>query len=160
MTYLFIVAIIISLDRWVKYWVTVNIELGSKVGLLPGFISLTHTQNYGAAFGIFQNARWPLVIVSAAAVGIIIYLLAKNKIARRVGRISLACVMGGAVGNLIDRLITGYVVDMFEFDFINFAIFNVADIFLTLGGIVFVVWYIWYETKRSAEEKNSGKLDN
>lgn len=149
MTYFFVAAIIVSLDRWVKYWVTMNIAPGSEVGFIPGFIRLTHAQNYGASFSIFQNMRWPLVIVSAAAVGVIIYLLVKNKIAHPVGRVTLTCVMGGALGNLIDRLAVGYVVDMFEFEFVNFAVFNVADIFITLGGIAFCIWYIWFERTRA-----------
>lgn len=133
--------LIILADQGLKHWVVAHIELGESIPFIPGLLQLSRVHNYGAAFSVLQNQRWPLVVLMAALSLAIIILLNTRKIRPPVERWALVCVVGGAVGNGIDRLLTGYVVDMFDLTFIHFPVFNVSDIFIVCGGIVFAVHY-------------------
>ncbi|MDR1217688.1 MAG: signal peptidase II [Oscillospiraceae bacterium] len=147
--------LIVLLDQLLKYWTTVSVELGGRVELLRNVIHITHVKNSGAAFGIFSDMRWVLIAVSAlciVALSVVIVHYRNNFW----GRIGLASVLGGAVGNFIDRLAVGEVIDMFEFEFISFAIFNVADIFITLGGIVFCLAFIIKSPSGAAKRLAAG----
>jgi len=140
MLYAIVAIILLILDQALKLWVTNNIVLTSGVReLIPGILHLTNFHNEGMAFGLLKNFRWFFVVLCIAFCAVVIYLMIKKVISGPISRWSAVVVMSGAVGNGIDRVINGYVVDMFEFAFVNFAIFNVADIFITLGGIVFCV---------------------
>ena len=146
MLYAIVAVIILIFDQALKYWVTRNIALDSGLSeLLPGFISVTRSHNYGAAFSILQNARVLFIVLTVIFIIIAISLLFMNAVRGGVGRWSLVMVLAGATGNGIDRVIQGYVVDMFRFEFITFPIFNVADIFITLGGISFCLYVIFHK---------------
>ncbi|HEM4130151.1 TPA: signal peptidase II [Streptococcus suis] len=131
--------ILIAVDQLVKAWTVANIELDTVEPFLPGFMSLAYLRNYGAAWSILQNQQWFFTIVTIAAVtGLIWYYLKQIK-----GNLwtlfSLALMIAGALGNFIDRIRLGYVVDMFHLDFISFPVFNVADMCLSVGvGILFI----------------------
>ena len=131
-------AIIILGDQLFKYWVTTKLVEGGTIPLIKGFIHLIYVENRGAAFGFLENLRWLLIVIAVIGILAIIYIMLTHKGSVR-GKIALAAVLGGAIGNLVDRIVLGYVVDMFRFEFMDFAIFNIADIFITVGGIVFVV---------------------
>lgn len=135
---------VIVLDQLLKFWVKTNLQGGSAV-LVPGVLHLVYAENTGAAFGMFRDGRVPLILFTFAVMGIFIYLLWKRKIAHPVGYLALSFIAGGAVGNLLDRLIRGYVIDMFELQFIRFAIFNLADAFITVGCVLLAVFVIFYE---------------
>jgi len=155
MLYAIVALLVLVLDQAVKYWATVSITFNEgSVTLIPGVISLVNIHNYGAAFGFLQNtnARWLFVIVAIIFVAVVILALGKNYIREPLGRWSAVLVMAGAVGNCIDRVMNGYVVDMFQFQFVNFAVFNVADIFITVCGILFCVYIIF-----SDEFKGKGR---
>lgn len=144
MLYAIVAVIALIADQAVKYWTTAHIVLNEgKHKLIPGFIHLTNVHNTGAAFSFLEGARWFFVVLCALFVVALIYLLAKNIIKSKSARWMAVMVMAGAVGNCIDRIISGYVVDMFEFEFKifgrQFPVFNVADIFITLCGIAFCV---------------------
>ncbi|HFU4459034.1 TPA: signal peptidase II [Streptococcus suis] len=130
---------LIVLDQLVKAWTVANIALDTVEPFLPGFMSLAYLRNYGAAWSILQNQQWFFTIVTIAAVtGLIWYYIKQVK-----GNIwtlfSLSLMIAGALGNFIDRIRLGYVVDMFHLDFISFPVFNVADICLSVGvGILFI----------------------
>lgn len=143
MIYFIIAAFIVMLDQIVKYFITLNMGPGVTAPLIPGIIRLTYHENTGAAFSFMSDMRWVLVGIS----GVVIILLVAGMIRYRdklnpVGKLALAAVLGGAVSHLLDRAILGYVVDFFEFEFVRFAIFDVADCFITVGGIVFCIWYL------------------
>ena len=127
-------------DQALKYWVTANIELvdGFKP-LIPGFIRLSNIQNSGAAFSFLEGARWLFVVLCVIFVAAVIWLLIKRIIATPGARWAAVFIMAGALGNCIDRVISGYVVDMLEFEFVRFPGFNLADIFITVGAIVFCI---------------------
>ena len=147
MLYFILSILIVIADQAMKYFVTIKLALGGQLPLIPGIIHLTYIRNTGAAHSILTGYTWLLTIISALASVLIIILIVKMKIGT-FGRITLACVLGGAVGNLIDRVMLGYVVDMFEVEFMNYAVFNVADMFISVGGALFCIYYIFYSSKK------------
>ena len=152
-------ALVVLLDQLFKRWIVLAVEIGAEKGLIPGLLGLTHVQNYGAAFSILEGKRWLLAVVMFVCVILIISILLRYNEGFW-GTLGLAGVLGGAVGNLIDRVFQGYVVDMFEFRFMNFAIFNIADIFITMGGLTFIVFFIVTTFKSEKDEKLSEGLSN
>ncbi len=149
MLYAAAVLLLVGLDQLVKFLVTTNLSLGSTVELLPGIIRLTYVRNTGAAFSMFSGMRWPLIAITIAVTLALIFVLATRRVTHPFGIWSLVFIIGGAIGNLIDRIFLGYVVDMFEPTFINFAVFNVADIFVVCGGIAFCIYFLkFYEEPR------------
>lgn len=148
MIYFIIAALVVMLDQVVKYFMTLNLTPGVNVQLIPGIIHLSYQENTGAAFSFMSNMRWVLVAISA----VVIILLVIGMIKYRdkvdpIGKLALACVLGGAASHLFDRAVLGYVVDFFEFDFVRFAVFDVADCFITVGGIVFCIYYLFHSSK-------------
>ena len=144
MLYAIVAVIALIIDQAVKYWTTVNIVVDTgEAKLIPGFIHLANVHNTGAAFSFLEGARWFFVILCIIFCLVVVYVLVKNIITHPVARWAAVFVMAGAIGNCIDRIVCGYVVDMFEFDFLIFGrpfpVFNVADIFITVGVIVFCV---------------------
>ena len=142
MLYAIVAVILLIVDQAVKYWTTVHIVVDTgEARLIPGFIHLANVHNTGAAFSFLEGARWFFVILCIIFCLVVIYVLAKNIITHPLARWMAVVVMAGAIGNCIDRIVCGYVVDMFEFDFLIFGkpfpVFNMADIYITLGVIVF-----------------------
>lgn len=144
MLYYLLAAALVVVDQLVKFLVRANIPLGEGVPFLPHILQLTYYQNTGAAFSIFEQHTWILTLISAAASVLLIVLLAKRTFNHPFAMVSLALVLAGAVGNLIDRLFLGYVTDMFQTLFMNFPIFNVADICIVCGGIAFCVYFLLF----------------
>ncbi|MFR7758963.1 MAG: signal peptidase II [Christensenellales bacterium] len=146
MLYAIIAAIILIGDQWLKYWVTVNITLSTgEAALIPGVVKLVNIHNSGAAFGLLGDtayARWLFLGVAALFVIVIIVVLAKHLFKSRFANWCAVLALAGAVGNCIDRALYGYVVDMFKVEFMDFAVFNVADIFLVLACFAFIIYLI------------------
>ena len=155
MLYSIAAILVLVVDQAVKYWTVRNIDplTDQIVNLIPGVIHMTNVQNYGAAFSILENARWLLVAVSILFIIGIIALVSMDIIHTGFGRWMAVLVMAGALGNCIDRVLLGYVVDMFEFELFNFVVFNVADIFITVCGILFCIHVIIY--REPEEERNA-----
>lgn len=144
MLYAIVAVLALILDQAVKYWTTVNIVVDTgEAKLIPGFLHLANVHNTGAAFSFLEGARWFFVILCILFCLLVVYVLVKNIITNRLARWMAVVVMAGAIGNCIDRIVCGFVVDMFEFDFLifgkQFPVFNVADIYITLGVIIFCV---------------------
>ena len=148
MPYFILTAGLVVLDQIVKLLVRAHIPLGGSVPFLPGVLQLTYVQNTGAAFSLFSRHTWILALISAAVSAAIAVLMAKRVFSRRFAMISLALVLAGALGNLIDRLFLRYVTDMFQTLFMNFAVFNVADICVVAGGIAFFVYYLFLHGRK------------
>jgi signal peptidase II len=144
--------LVVLLDQLFKRWIAITLVVNEQQSLIPGVVTLTHVENSGAAFSFLSGQRWLLAAIMFVCVIVLIAILLRYNEGFW-GTLGLAAVLGGAVGNLIDRVFHGYVVDMFEFQFMKFAIFNVADIFITLGGITFCVFFIASSMKSS---KNKG----
>ena len=145
-------ALVVLLDQFIKRWILLTLALHESSELVPGVIGLTHVRNTGAAFSILSDQRWLLIgIACVAAILLIAILLRYND--GFWGTLGLAAVLGGTIGNLADRISYGHVVDMFELYFVEFAIFNVADIFITLGGITFLIYFIATSVKPEKSEE-------
>ncbi len=157
MLYAIVAVIALILDQLLKYWTTISVVLDTgQKNLIPGLIHLANVHNYGAAFSFLQGARWFFVILCLVFVAVVIYVLLKGIINTPGARWCAVIVMAGAIGNCIDRIINGYVVDMLEFDFkifgMNFPVFNLADIYITLGVIAFCI-FILVEKPGAGEDK-------
>ena len=147
---------VIIVDRYVKRMTVANLALGESAPLLPGFLALERVHNYGAAWSSFSGMRWLLVAVTTLGIGVLIFLVTRY-VRHPLGVWSLWLVAAGGVGNLIDRVRLGYVVDMLRFEFINFPVFNVADIFVTCGALAAAVYYIkYYEACDAKKETDHG----
>ena len=140
---LIIVGIVI-VDRLSKYWaMTVLAPVGEVAGI-KGIFHFYYVENTGAAFSLLREHTWILIVITVLVVAAGIYLLFFKRLSLPY-QICAAAIVGGGIGNLIDRLAYGYVVDMFMVDFMEFAIFNVADIFITLGGIALIVVMLFFD---------------
>jgi len=143
------IVLLIVLDQLVKWAIVSNIKIGEVKGFIPSIMSLTYLQNTGAAFSILENQQWLFTIITILVIGGAIWYLIKN-IKGSFWLISgLTLIIAGGLGNFIDRLRQGFVVDMFQFDFINFAVFNVADTYLTFGVLIMLLVIIKEETNGS-----------
>jgi len=130
----------VALDQWTKYLAVRDLMPISSTVLLDGILGLRYVENTGAAFGMLKGQRWFFIILSTAAIlGILTYLIKCRKTVPPLLGLSLAMVAGGGIGNQIDRILNGYVVDFFEFLFVDFAVFNVADCFVTVGAFLAVL---------------------
>ena len=148
---------IAAVDQLVKYWVVANIPLYGEVTLLPGVIGLTYVQNYGAAFSSFQGQQWLFALVFALfTVSIVWEFRKKTLLFTNLEWWCIIAIYGGGLGNMIDRVRLGFVVDMFETKFVRFPIFNVADCFITcgclflLGHLIFFNKAFWKDEKKKA----------
>lgn len=152
MLYILMIVGLVALDQVVKFWTVATIPLGSSMPFIPHVMDLAYVRNTGAAFSMLSNHTWILALVSAVVALFIAVLLARKEFKHPVAMWSLTVVLAGAIGNLIDRVMLGYVVDMFKTTFMNFAVFNVADICVVCGGIVFCVYYGFYHDKYLEQE--------
>ncbi|KAF1296103.1 signal peptidase II [Enterococcus sp. JM4C] len=146
--YLLLSAAIVGIDQWVKFWTVSNFELGESQSVIPSILSLTHIRNTGAAWSLLEGKMWFFAIVTTIAVIVVLYLLIKNLKGSKWFTIGLSLVLAGALGNFIDRMRLGYVVDMFQTDFMNFPIFNVADMSLVIGVACIFIYIILDEREK------------
>ncbi len=152
MPYAVLALLLVLLDQGVKYLVLTRIPLGGHVPFLPHLLELTYVQNTGAAFSILESHTWLLALVSLVMSALLAWALFKPLFRHPLGRFFLALVLAGAVGNLIDRTFRGFVVDMFNVLFMSFAVFNVADICVVVGGIGLGVYYLLLADKLEPRE--------
>lgn len=151
---LLIILLAVAADQAIKYWaVQVLAEKGS-IPLIEGLLHLTYAENTGAAFSMLRGMRWLFVAVTAIAMLVILYALYNKKkpVRHRLLRISLALITGGGIGNLIDRVLHGYVVDYFDVRLIKFAIFNLADSCVTVGAVIFCAVMVFHELRAAKKE--------
>lgn len=143
------ILLLILLDQAVKGYVVKEIPLGGMRRFIPKVVSLTYLKNSGAAFSMLENQQWFFAIITLIAMGaafVYLYRHIKGSIWLLLG---LTLIISGGIGNFIDRLRQGFVVDMFHLDFMNFAIFNVADIYLTIGVGLLLIYILREESHGS-----------
>ena len=156
MLYAIVAMLVIIADQWLKYWIAGNIVLDTGIKeLIPGVLSLVNIHNQGAAFGFLSggNARIYFIIICVVFTVAVIVALATNFISGSLGRWSAVFIMAGGIGNCIDRILYGYVQDMFKVEFFNFPIFNVADIAITVFCFVFILYILFGGEGRSARDR-------
>ncbi len=136
---------IVTLDQITKYLTVAHISLHQKVEFIPGFLGFTYVQNTGAAFSSFEGQQWLFALIFLLFTVAIVYEYFKNSMDfTKFERICIAAIYAGGLGNMIDRIRLGYVVDMIATEFIDFPVFNVADCFITCGCIALIVSLIFF----------------
>jgi signal peptidase II len=168
MGYYLITILWVALDQWTKKWTVTNMTIGQTIPLIENVFHLTYSNNYGAAFSILQNKQTFLILFTGIMmIAMIVYMFSQRKKVGAWVMVSLALIVGGGIGNLIDRVVNGYVVDMLDFRLWN-PIFNVADVGVTCGCVLLVLAVFFSEpafrkktkqirrTKREEDERKTG----
>lgn len=139
--YLLTILVFIASDQFSKFLIVKNITENSRIVLVKDFFNITYVKNFGAGFSIMQNQRLFLTAFTIIAVGVVTYLLIKSKNSEALNRVCYLLIIGGAIGNLIDRIKFGYVIDFLDFYIFgyDFPVFNIADSFITIGSILLIV---------------------
>ena len=138
----------VAADQVTKRMVELQLKPLRDVPLIDGVLHFTYTENTGAAFGMFPGGRWVFIVASILAIiGIAIYLARKTAPIHKLEVLALGLIMGGAVGNLIDRILFKYVTDFIYVKAINFARFNVADACVSVGAVLLCVYIFFYHEK-------------
>lgn len=159
MWYLLAIAACIAADQAVKLYVVSHLALYESAPLLPGVVELLYIQNTGGGFSILAGHTWLLTILTAALMAGVAALMVKRVFPHPLAMWSMAAILGGGLGNLIDRVRLGYVVDMFNFQFMDYPVFNVADILVVCGTVCFAAYYLFlYDkpSKKGGEEADHG----
>lgn len=147
-------AVIAAADQFTKYLTVANIPLHTQVEVLPGVVGLTYVKNYGAAFSSFQGMQWLFALIFIVFTAAIIWEYRKRSMPlTKFEWWCIAAIYGGGLGNMIDRLRLGYVVDMIETRFIEFPVFNVADCFITCGCIALIAHLVLFNKAFWKDEK-------
>jgi len=147
----------VALDQLTKWLAVTYVK---PVGTIPiikfgdtEWVNFTYCENTGMSFSLLEGQRFILIALPVLLIGVVVYLIFSGKIKSKAMKIALAFLAGGGLGNLIDRIFLGYVVDFIDFRIINFAIFNFADICAVLGGFAFALMMIIDETKTEKQKK-------
>lgn len=137
--------VIAALDQVSKYFTVANIALGGRAEAIPGLFHFTYVQNTGAAFSSFQGQRWLFVAIFAVFLVFLGWIAIKKPFPfSKLEYWCMAAILGGGLGNLIDRIRLGFVVDMICTDFITFPVFNVADCFVTCGAVLLLIHLVFF----------------
>ena len=151
---LLFVSLAVAADQITKLWVLQAIPLHTQVDAIPGLFHLTYVQNTGAAFSSFQGQRWLFALIFVVFTVAVVWEFSKKRLPfSTFDRWCIAAIFAGGLGNMIDRIRLGYVVDMICVDFIEFPVFNVADCFITCGCIALMVSLIFFNKEFWKDEK-------
>lgn len=146
--------LVILVDFFSKYMVSKLMTVNETINLIDNFFRITYVKNTGAAFSIFSNNTILVIIISIVVIGFLLFYIYKNKGNNKLENVSYAFILGGAISNLIDRLVYGYVIDFLDFEILSYdaPIFNLADTFIVIGVILFLI-----NTLRSRYDGNSSE---
>ena len=151
---------LLGLDQWVKHYVTVHIPLGEARPLLPGLVELRTVHNYGAAWSSLAGMRWLLVAITGVIIAAVAVILIRRIVRHPVGVMAGFLILSGGLGNIVDRVRLGYVVDMFHLTFWpSYPVFNVADICIVGGAVLGAVYYLWFYEKYDKKGISHGNPD-
>ena len=150
-------AVLVFIDRLSKIWAAEYLIGKGTITVIPGILGLTYAENTGAAFSMLSGKTIVLIGITFFALCFLAYLIFIKKYGTKFEKFFLLLIFAGGIGNLIDRVFVGYVVDYFNFLFMNFAIFNVADICVTVAFVLFLIYGIFIDPKieKSRQEENS-----
>lgn len=146
--------LVILVDFFSKYMVSKLMTVNETINLIDNFFRITYVKNTGAAFSIFSNNTILVIIISVVIIGFLLFYIYKNKGNNKLENVSYAFILGGAISNLIDRLVYGYVIDFLDFEILSYdaPIFNLADTFIVIGVILLLI-----NTLRSRYDGNSSE---
>ena len=153
-----IAAIAVILDQVTKWLAVEFLTKVETVPLIQNVLHLTYLENTGAAFGILKNNRWVFLIISTVAIIALLAYIAKFPPKSKWLGVGLSFIVGGGIGNIIDRVLLGYVVDFIDFRLINFAVFNVADSFVCVGAVLVLI-YVFFFSDKKKEVENAADTD-
>jgi len=152
--YFIIIAVSVAVDQYVKMWALDTLRPVGTIQFIPGLLKWTYVENRGAAFGIFDGQRWILSVVSVVIVLACFYVLIKKLFKTRLENLCVALIAGGGIGNLIDRISRGFVVDYIDInELFSYPMFNFADCCVVVGAVLFAVYVIVSDTKKEKEKK-------
>lgn len=152
MLYALIVIALIAADQGLKYWVVSHLALGESAPFLPGLMQLTRLHNTGAAWSSFSGMTTLLIVVTVVLIALVLWLLIKRIVRHPLGVTACLLILGGGLGNMIDRVLRGYVVDMFDLQLFTYPIFNLADCFVVIGAILGGIYYLFLYEKTDKKE--------
>ena len=144
--YLAIAILVAVADQIIKYFVLEYLVPVSRVTAIPHLLDLVYVENRGVAFGMFQDLRWFFVVLTSIVIVVFIILLIKDKGKSRLFSIASALIIGGGIGNLIDRVYLGFVVDYLQLSFFS-PVCNFADYCISIGTVLLVVYLLFYYDK-------------
>ena len=145
---------IVAMDQFTKYLTVANVALGQDIPFIPGFLGFTYLQNTGAAFSSFEGQQWLFALIFAVFTVMIVWEFYKKSMGfTTLEWWCIAAIYGGGLGNMIDRIRMGYVVDMIETTFMEFPVFNVADCFITCGCILMMIHLVLFNKDFWKDEK-------
>ncbi len=142
MVLLFLMAVIlVIIDQVTKWLAVVKLAGNNSIVLIDGFLSFTYVENRGAAFGILNDSRYFLLVISCILILILFYMLVNSEklFESKFSKVFITLTLAGAIGNMIDRVFVGYVIDFIHVTFIDFPVFNFADICVVLGSALLMV---------------------
>ena len=148
-------AAIVALDQWTKWLVRRDLPLYASKDSILGIFHITHVENTGGAWSMFSGQLWLFIGVMALFVALIVVLIWKQWLKKPFEWWCLAAILGGGIGNLIDRLTHRRVTDMICLDFVNFPVFNVADCFITVGCFALIVYVIFLDRTEDKKRENT-----
>jgi len=148
--------LVVALDQLTKAVASSRLLLSEPVSIVGDVVRLTLVHNTGAAFGLFPGSRFPFIVVSVLAIAVVLYLVTRDAYRGMTQRILLGCILGGAIGNLIDRVRLGWVVDFIDVGFgsARWPVFNVADSAVTVG-VILLAWYLSRAGHPAPDAENS-----
>lgn len=155
--FLYAAALIVMVvgDQALKNWTVSHLELGESTPFLPAIMQLTRVHNYGAAWSSLSGKTVLLIAVTAVMMIAVAVLLIRRVVRHPLGVAACLLILGGGIGNIIDRIRLGYVVDMFDLLLFEYPVFNLADCFVVVGAIIGAVYYLWIYEKYDARKKSN-----
>ena len=148
--------LIIAFDQITKYFASLNLKNTDAVGFIPGLVQFRYAENTGMAFSMLSGARWVFILVTVIACVLVLYYLFSDRCKSLWLYWSLGVIVSGGIGNLIDRIKFGYVVDFIEPTFVDFAVFNIADCAVTCGAVSLIAYLIYDMIRDSKQSKENG----
>ena len=154
MLYIILSILLVFADQIIKFLTVKYLAPSGSIVILKNILSLTYVENRGAAFGILQDGRWFFIIVTIVILSVLTYYLKRHQGRGRLFNFSISLIYAGAIGNFIDRLFKGYVVDMIHATFIDFPVFNFADSLIVVGVILLYVYIIFFDKEVKTDERD------
>lgn len=149
---LLFIATVVS-DQWLKYWIVNHLAVGESMPFIPHILQLERLHNYGAAFSSLTGKTALLLGMTVVLLLVMAVLLVRRIVRHPLGVIACVLILGGGIGNMIDRVTLGYVVDMFDLLLFEYPVFNLADCFVVVGAILGSIYYLWLYEKYDAPKK-------